>query len=145
MDKNELESKKIAELREIAKTSGLEGFESMKKAELVSSLTKSTDAPAEDDKPKRKRTRKKVMAETTEEAPTLFEDKKEEKVEAVKSEEKPAKKAPRKKETLQEVAAKKTAPENSKADETSKDSSKKEGSEEQSPKSEGNNQRNDKG
>ena len=118
MDKNELEGKKIAELRDIAKTSGVEGFESMKKADLVVSLTSSSNAPAEsDDLPKRKRTRKKVMTEPA--APTLFEEKTEvsskEKVEeveipapSVKVEKKPApKKAPKKKETLQEVAAKK--------------------------------------
>ncbi len=110
MDKNELESKKIAELREIAKTSGIEGFESMKKAELVSSLSTSpSPSTNEEDKPKRKRTRKKVM---TESAPSLFEEKPEAVSEAKaeekdSKEEKPEKKAPRKKETLQEVAAKK--------------------------------------
>ena len=122
MDKNELESKKIAELRDIAKTSGVEGFESMKKADLIVSLTSSPkDSDESDDQPKRKRTRKKVMTEPT--APSLFEEKtqtpseeiKEVKVEevktetpSVKAESKPAvKKAPKKKETLQEVAAKK--------------------------------------
>ena len=129
MDKNELEGKKIAELRDIAKTSGVEGFESMKKADLIVSLTGSSATPAEaDDAPKRKRTRKKVMAEPT--APSLFEEKaevpaKEKATESkpaapsVKAEDKPvAKKAPKKKETLQEVAAKKVnAEDSSKKDE----------------------------
>ncbi|MCH2230145.1 MAG: transcription termination factor Rho [Crocinitomicaceae bacterium] len=152
MDKNELEGKKIAELREIAKSSGLEGFKSMKKAELLSTLIKSTDVPAEEDKPKRKRTRKKVMADSGEgsqdKTPTLFEDNKDEKKVEVKTDSKPEKKAPRKKETLQEVAAKKATPENSKIDQAKNDSQKKEVErkpQRQDSKPEGNTPRQDKG
>ena len=61
MDKNELESKKIAELKDIAKSSGVEGFQSMKKADLVASLSNgstSDNTDIDDDKPKRKRTLK---------------------------------------------------------------------------------------
>ena len=38
MDEKTLKAKKVAELREIAKTFGLEGYEKMKKAELVAAL-----------------------------------------------------------------------------------------------------------
>ncbi len=45
IDETTLKSKKVAELREIAKTFGLEGYEKMKKAELVAALM--NDEPAE--------------------------------------------------------------------------------------------------
>lgn len=64
MDKSELESKKLAELKELAKAIGIEKFETLKKAELIEKITAS---PAESngseksaEKPKRKRTRKVV-------------------------------------------------------------------------------------
>ena len=47
MDEQTLKSKKVADLREIAKTFGLEGYEKMKKAELVAALMKD-DEPAEE-------------------------------------------------------------------------------------------------
>ena len=40
MDEATLKSKKVADLREIAKTFGLEGYAKMKKAELVRALMK---------------------------------------------------------------------------------------------------------
>ena len=60
MDKNELESKKLPELKDLAIALGIEGAEAMKKEEIVEKLTEDS----EDDKPKRKRTRKKVMTDT---------------------------------------------------------------------------------
>ena len=82
MDKIELESKKLTDLKEIASTAGIEGAESMKKAELIEKLANTTsneDSDEGDDQPKRKRTRKKVMMEpasTEETAPTAKEDEK---------------------------------------------------------------------
>ena len=38
MDEATLKSKKVAELREIAKTFGLKGYDKMKKAELIEAL-----------------------------------------------------------------------------------------------------------
>ena len=90
MDKKELESKKIADLRVIASTAGIEGAEQLKKNELVDKLLDlSKSAPTEDvseaksaiDRSKRKRSR--VIADSTEEAeptpapvaqPKLFEE-----------------------------------------------------------------------
>ena len=45
MDEATLKSKKVAELKEIAKTFGLKGYEKMRKAELVAALMKD-DEPA---------------------------------------------------------------------------------------------------
>ena len=45
IDETTLKSKKVAELREIAKTFGLKGYEKMKKAELIAALM--NDEPAE--------------------------------------------------------------------------------------------------
>ncbi|MBQ0078583.1 MAG: transcription termination factor Rho [Eubacterium sp.] len=49
MDEQTLKSKKVADLREIAKTFGLEGYEKMKKAELIAALM--IDEPAKDEAP----------------------------------------------------------------------------------------------
>ena len=38
MDEATLKSKKVAELKEIAKTFGLKGYEKMRKAELIAAL-----------------------------------------------------------------------------------------------------------
>ena len=40
LDEKTLKSKKVADLREIARTFGLEGYEKMKKAELIENLMK---------------------------------------------------------------------------------------------------------
>lgn len=52
MDEKTLKTKKVAELREIAKTFGLEGYEKMKKAELIAALmvdgSNENTEPAED-------------------------------------------------------------------------------------------------
>jgi len=95
MDKKELEGKKVAELREIAKAAGFDAA-SMKKAEIVEKLVStgndnaSDDAPTgSDDKPKRKRARRKVMSENTEEQPKLFNDDKKEQDNSTRSEEAP--------------------------------------------------------
>ncbi len=64
MDKSELESRKLVELKELANTLGIEGAQKMKKAELIEVIVGN---PSEkEEKPKRKRARKKVMAEETE-------------------------------------------------------------------------------
>jgi len=70
MDKNELENKNLAELKEIAKTVGVDGAQEMKKPELVNKLSDAS-APFEEEgeeKPKRKRTRKKIMTEEADDA-----------------------------------------------------------------------------
>jgi len=82
MDKSELESRKLLELKELANTLGIEGAEKMKKAELIDKITEGDSAGS---KPKPKRKRKKVMTEETPEKPaeenaqpSLFEEKKKE-------------------------------------------------------------------
>lgn len=63
MDIKELESKKVADLRVIAKAAGIDGADTLKKAEIVAILSKQTEKvsdSSEDDKPKRKRTVKTV-------------------------------------------------------------------------------------
>ena len=70
MDKNELENKNLTELKEIAKTVGVDGAQEMKKPELVNKLSNAS-APFEEEgeeKPKRKRTRKKIMTEGADDA-----------------------------------------------------------------------------
>jgi len=47
MDEATLKSKKVAELKEIAKTFGLKGYQKMKKAELVAALMIDEEKPAE--------------------------------------------------------------------------------------------------
>ncbi len=44
VDESTLRAKKVAELREIAKTFGLEGYEKMKKAELIAAMVKMADS-----------------------------------------------------------------------------------------------------
>lgn len=111
MDKKELEGKKVAELREIAKEAGFDAS-SLKKGEIVDKLAATEAAPEEssDDKPKRKRARKKVMAEDSEEQPSLFkEDKKEDNPNPspkTESKPKPKKKTDVKSELLAKAAAK---------------------------------------
>lgn len=92
MDIKELESKKVADLRVIAKAAGIDGAETLKKAEIVAMLAKQTDKgndSSEDDKTKRKRTRKTVaLTENVKEVKTqktLFEAPKEE-VEVISTE-----------------------------------------------------------
>ena len=71
MDIKDLEGKKVAELREIAKASGIEGSDAMKKADLVKTLEAkaetTTEVPAEE-APKKKRTRKTIIVEAPKEA-----------------------------------------------------------------------------
>lgn len=63
MDKNELESKKLPELRELAKMLGIEGTESLKKPELIEKIVGDSSEKKTEEQPKRKRTRKKVMSD----------------------------------------------------------------------------------
>lgn len=61
MDKSELESRKLVELKELARAIGVEGAEKMKKAELIDAISAppaKASAEEQNDKPKRKRTRK---------------------------------------------------------------------------------------
>lgn len=48
MDEKTLKSKKVSELREIAKTFGLEGYEKMKKAEIIDALKLDTEAKSDE-------------------------------------------------------------------------------------------------
>ncbi|UCG38253.1 MAG: Rho termination factor N-terminal domain-containing protein, partial [bacterium] len=47
MDIKELESKTVAQLRDMAKEMGLTGYSSMKKADLVTAISGAPKAPAE--------------------------------------------------------------------------------------------------
>ena len=69
MDKNDLESKKLPELRDLAKMLGIDGIESLKKPELIEKIA--GDSKDSDDQPKRKRTRKKVMTDTEKSVPEV--------------------------------------------------------------------------
>ena len=73
MDKKELEGKKVAELREIAQAAGIDAT-SLKKGEIVERLTTTNESTPSDseEKPKRKRARRKVMDEKAGEQPNLF-------------------------------------------------------------------------
>lgn len=80
MDSKELESKKIADLKEIAKAAGIENAEKLKKNEIIEKLQSKQENDDKDDldsegKTKRKRTRKII---TTDKAPltqkSLFKD-----------------------------------------------------------------------
>ncbi len=71
MDKKELQSKKLPELKDLAKAIGVEGSEKMKKAELVAAIsgdTPSTEGAksSEESTSKPKRKRKRVIAEEEE-------------------------------------------------------------------------------
>ena len=80
MDKTELQSNKLPELRTLAKAIGIEGFEKMKKADLVDAILNSgksdapkSDAPKEKEaKPARKRKRVRAIPEESKEQPSLF-------------------------------------------------------------------------
>ncbi len=65
MDEVTLKSKKVAELREIAKTFGLEGYTKMKKAELIAALM--TDDGGSDPAPKKGEPKKEPKEEAKEE------------------------------------------------------------------------------
>ena len=99
MDKKDLESKRLPDLKVIAKSIGLKGFETLKKADLVSAILegstsepsvksseKKEEAEKPAEKPKRTRTIKKVIV--AEETPKeTLEVKKTEKAEPSKPEE----------------------------------------------------------
>jgi transcription termination factor Rho len=75
MDKKDLEGKKVADLREIAKAAGIDGADTLKKAEIIEKLSGDSAAGESTEAPKRKRTRKKVMMdEPKEEQPSLFKE-----------------------------------------------------------------------
>lgn len=79
MDKSELESRKLVELKELAKALGIEGAEKLKKGELIDALIAKPEASSEpsEDKSRRKRTRKIQEVDAPSGAPsgqaTLFE------------------------------------------------------------------------
>jgi transcription termination factor Rho len=94
MDKKDLESKRLPDLKEFAKSIGLKGYETLKKADLIIAIVdgsksspsqvvenKEENKPVE--KPKRARTIKKVIV-SEEPQKELFEDKPTEKVEPIK-------------------------------------------------------------
>ncbi|MDG1332761.1 MAG: transcription termination factor Rho [Crocinitomicaceae bacterium] len=75
MDKTELQSQKLPELRTLAKAIGIEGFEKMKKADLVDAIagTGKSEVPKDKDaKPARKRKRVRAVPEESKEQPSLF-------------------------------------------------------------------------
>ncbi|MFN5149257.1 MAG: transcription termination factor Rho [Flavobacteriia bacterium] len=88
MDKKDLESRKLSDLREIAKSIGIENAENLKKSELIMAIT--GDSPSsinnndEDSRPKRKRI-KADAADVNSEQASLFSD--EVKTEALSSSE----------------------------------------------------------
>ena len=89
MDKKDLESKKLSDLREIAKSIGIDNVENLKKPELIAVITGSS-AEAESNegsRPKRKRIKGEAPESDTSQ-PTLFaeEPKKEAEVQDIKSE-----------------------------------------------------------
>ncbi len=55
MDESALKGKKVAELREIAKTFGLKNYQKMKKAELVQALMKDDEPPKKVNRPGEKK------------------------------------------------------------------------------------------
>lgn len=75
MDKKDLEGKKLSDLREIAKTIGIENAENLKKPELISAITGDTASAGaqseEDIRPKRKRI-KAEAGDVKNEQPSLF-------------------------------------------------------------------------
>lgn len=79
MDKSELESRKLVELKELAKALGIEGAEKLKKGELIEAITAKPENSSEpsEDKSRRKRTRKILEVDapngTTTGQATLFE------------------------------------------------------------------------
>ncbi len=90
MDIKELQSKKLAELKDLAKAIGIPGVDKLKKADLVAKIAGSENSSSENDSseesgdgdtPKRKRTRKRVVVEDSNEQTNLFEGKKDDKSE----------------------------------------------------------------
>lgn len=88
MDKKDLESKKLSDLRVIAAAAGIENADTYKKAELINQLTGKASEPVavaepvaeassetSDDKPKRKRTRVEKV-EIGKKQPSLFSEEK---------------------------------------------------------------------
>ena len=78
MDKAELESKKLSDLREIAKTIGIENIDALKKADLITKIVIGTatavaENPISTERPKRKRTV--ADAKVADQQPNLFEAK----------------------------------------------------------------------
>ena len=96
MDIKELEGKKLADLKEIAAAAGIENADKLKKSELIEKLTgASSEGESGDDKPKRKRTRKRVMSEDEKDAgeqqKSLFTEEKTTEAPKSESKEEPAK------------------------------------------------------
>lgn len=92
MNIKELQSKKLAELKELAKTLGLTGVDKLKKADLIAKIAASDEAqpkpePPKEETGKRKRTRKRIIVEDNKDQPSLFEEK--EKVGSNKAEDTP--------------------------------------------------------
>ncbi len=81
MDIKELEGKKIADLREIAKAAGIDNADDLKKDEIIEQLTGKSGGSSDDDSDKKKRPRKRVVKEDeqAEEQVNLFKDAKSEK------------------------------------------------------------------
>jgi len=64
MNKTDLQAKTLPELRDLSKMIGLDGTDQLKKAELIEILVDSSSASPNEDKPKKKRARKRVMTES---------------------------------------------------------------------------------
>jgi cytochrome c1 len=91
MDRKELESKKISDLRVIAQTIGIENPENYKKPELINLITADTSSQnegkqelrkVENSESNQKGKRKRTSAESNSE-PTLFSDTKNDKIEVI--------------------------------------------------------------
>ena len=91
MDKDELQGKKIAELKTIAEAAGIANLDALKKSEIIEKLLEAGsegDNESLENKPKRKRKRaiESPNEEKDESQPDLFESKKESKEETKPSE-----------------------------------------------------------
>ena len=143
MDKAVLQSKKLPELRDLAKMLGLEGTETFKKAELVEAIANSGSkktAAKKEEAPKKKRTRKRVMSENAPKTEADLFSANPEKKEA-KEPPKPAKKDPEKKESKKEIDVKPS--ESKKEEQTSSKNQKEDSNDNKNQKQRSDNQKND--
>ena len=102
MDEATLKAKKVADLREIAKTFGLEGYAKMKKAELVAALM--MDEPEKKEPEQKEPAKPKAEKAKKAEKPAAEKPAEEKPVEEKPAEEKPARQSRAKKKTAEKKA-----------------------------------------